>query len=63
MSNAGIVSPAEAELVSRILDCAEPWGWNYFRLRKALGPYLAGDFVDRITLEVLLNRPAPVVAS
>jgi hypothetical protein len=47
-------TPDEASRLSRIMDYAEPWSPNYFKLRKALGPYKAGEFIDRITLETLL---------
>ena len=47
---------AEAARVSRILDFAEPWQVNYFKLRKPLGHYKAGEFIDRITLEHLLFK-------
>lgn len=47
-------TPDEASRLSRILDYAEAWSENYFKLRKPLGPFKAGEFIDRITLEALL---------
>jgi hypothetical protein len=47
-------TPDEAQRLSRLLDYAEPWSENYFKLRKNLGAYRAGEFIDRITLEALL---------
>lgn len=46
---------AEDAKATTILDYAEPLNANYFKLRKKLGPYAAGEFVDRITLETLLS--------
>lgn len=47
-------TPDEAARVSRLLDYATPWSLNYFKLRKPLGAFKAGEFIDRITLEALL---------
>lgn len=47
-------TPDEAARLSRILDYAEAWSLNYFKLRKPLGPYKAGEFIDRITFEAML---------
>lgn len=61
--NPGTFAAEDSRLVSLILDYAQPWSLNYFRLRKPLGPYRAGEFVDRITLVVLLEQTKEVVAS
>lgn len=48
------ISQGEGERISRILDYSEPHSTNLFQLRKPLGRYAAGEFIDRITLEALL---------